>query len=225
MSSLKNSLQKSLPWILTWVCLDLFIQESVGRALSRVQSHASEMLPWLAALAAAQMMAELILSSIWMVGVVRNFQIGPPPLRALSALNQLLIENVRALAAILYRIPLFFIPALTEFVRLAYVSYTVIFDPEYWNGRVDAIRRSRELTRGQFWVLGVALSFTGPGWTFIKWLVFGDAINLFENPLTTLTAEILGVVVNFFISFWIYNLYLKALKKNAPSEGIYAAGI
>jgi hypothetical protein len=224
-SALKNSLQKSLPWIIAWACLDLAVQESVGRALSRVQSHASEMLPWLAGLAALQMIAEMLLSALWMIGVVRNFQVGPPPLAPLKALNQLLIESTRALAAVLYRVPLLLFPALVEFVRLAYVSYTVIFDPEYWHGRVDAIARSRDLTKGQFWVLGVALSFTGPGWTFIKWILFGDDMNLFENPVMTLTAEGLGIVVNLLVSFWIYNLYQKALRRNAPSEGIYATGI
>ena len=225
MSALKLCLKTSYPWILAWAVLDLTVQESVGRALSRVQSHASEMLLWLAALAALQMVAELMLSAVWMFGVVRNFQVGPASPQAPRTINQLLIENIRALAAILYRVPLFIFPALAEFVRLAFVSYTVIFDPEYWHGRVDALKRSRELTRGNFWVLGLALSFTGPGWTFIKWLIFSDDMNLFENPLLTIFAECLGVAVNLLVSYWIYTIYQKALRMNAPTEGIYATGI
>ena len=55
----------------------------------------------------------------------------------------LVIENLRALAATLFRLPFLVVPAVIEWIRLTPVSYIVILKPQYRLGRIDALDTAR----------------------------------------------------------------------------------
>jgi hypothetical protein len=82
-------------------------------------------------------------------------------------LNQLLIESVRSLAAILFRLPFLILPGLIEYFRLAWVPYVVLLHPGYDRGAIDALAESRNLTRRHFGLVFLALT----SGIFVPWLV------------------------------------------------------
>jgi len=58
------------------------------------------------------------------------------------------IETTRALLPIILKLFLFIIPGLIEMARLYFVPFVVQFDGEYKEGKVDALERSRALSKG-----------------------------------------------------------------------------
>lgn len=93
-------------------------------------------------------------------------------------INQLAIENTRSLAACIIRIPLFIVPAVLEWVRLLPISYVVLLDADYMNGKVDALRASRRFfSSHKTFVLLLTLP-----------LMFGFILELFltDSPIDSL---------------------------------------
>ena len=132
---------------------------------SYIQGRGREDLTLIIAAALVQFVFELFWGSLWSLTAIRatrdvlrgsNPSESATPASAqenFQLLNQLLIENVRGLAAVLYRAPLLILPAVLELVRLVFVPEVVLLDPDYDAGRVDALTRSRELTRGHWTAL------------------------------------------------------------------------
>ena len=72
------------------------------------------------------------------------------PLRPMpdrTEFSLIMIESLRSLAAVLWRIPLLILPALWELVRLVPVPYIVMFDSAYRRGEVDVLKASRSFFR------------------------------------------------------------------------------
>lgn len=59
------------------------------------------------------------------------------------ALNLSLIESVRALSAIILRVPFFVVPAVFEWLRMIPIPFVVLFDSAYSRGEIDALAASR----------------------------------------------------------------------------------
>ncbi|MES2965076.1 MAG: hypothetical protein V4760_14420 [Bdellovibrionota bacterium] len=139
----------------------------LARALTReyftytatlIQARGREELALLASAIALQFLIEMAWSAAWafiVIDAVRRAtgSTAPSARELLVRLNRLLIEGVRAIAAILYRVPWLLVPGLVEFVRLMFVPHVVLLDQDYEAGRVDALERSRELTRGRWTML------------------------------------------------------------------------
>ncbi len=125
---------------------------------SVIQARGREEIALLASAIALQFLVEMAWTALWafvVIDAVRRVHGAPSRsgLDQLRRLNRLLIEGVRAISAILFRVPLLLIPGLIEFVRLIFVPHVVLLDHDYEAGRVDALARSRELTRGRWWLL------------------------------------------------------------------------
>lgn len=56
----------------------------------------------------------------------------------------IIIETMRSIAAAMIRLPLLIIPGIIEWIRLSAVPFIVIFDREYQDNRVDALKTSRQ---------------------------------------------------------------------------------
>lgn len=65
----------------------------------------------------------------------------------------LFVEGLRMTGHILMWAILFVVPGLYKQIRYIFVPFVVLFDPEYKNGKVDALSQSSELTKGVFWIL------------------------------------------------------------------------
>lgn len=63
-------------------------------------------------------------------------------------LKYIFIETTRAFVPIILKSFLLLIPGLLEAVRLYWVPYVVQFDRDYKEGKVDALEKSRQLTKG-----------------------------------------------------------------------------
>lgn len=71
-------------------------------------------------------------------------------------------ESVRVLTRVLLWLLAFIIPAFFVYLRYVFVPYVVFFDPDYREGKVDALKRAAELTKGLMpALLGLALIFIG----------------------------------------------------------------
>ena len=69
-------------------------------------------------------------------------------------------ESIRVLTRVLLWLLAFIIPAFFVYLRYILVPYVVFFDPDYREGKVDALKRAAELVKGIMPVLlGIALIF------------------------------------------------------------------
>jgi len=82
----------------------------------------------------------------------------------------LTIESLRTILPVLLKSLLFIIPGILEYLRLSMVLFIVMLDPEYQAGKVDALDRSREITKGR-------LSFV------FLFLMLSAAFELFSTAL------------------------------------------
>ncbi len=64
-------------------------------------------------------------------------------------LKLLTVESLRTILPILLKSLLLVIPGILEYLRLSMILFIVMLDPEYQAGKVDALERSRTLTRGR----------------------------------------------------------------------------
>ncbi len=76
-------------------------------------------------------------------------------------------ESVRVLTRVLLWMLALIIPAFFVYLRYVLMPYVVFFDPDYREGKVDALARSRELVKGLMPALvGLAILFIGLELTF-----------------------------------------------------------
>jgi hypothetical protein len=122
--------------------------------------------------------------------------------------NQLLIEQLRSLAAILLRIPLLIVPALVEYVRLSFVPLIVILDPAYQRGEVDVLKQSRQLLKKRFVLL--------LGWLVLSLfipLVVEDLVQdkggalIWQNPSGVALSMALTLFINLATGIFLFALY------------------
>ncbi len=66
------------------------------------------------------------------------------PLSRMRRMNLLIIESTRAMASVMFRIPLLVLPALLQWVRLAPLPYLILLSPDYEGGKIDALKLSSQ---------------------------------------------------------------------------------
>lgn len=162
-----------------------------------------------------ELLVNLLWSTLWVLIISQNAhawlcQKPPAPFwdQVKTHLNPLLIEQVRSIAAILWRLPFLFLPALIEYIRLSLVPYVVLFDLEYANGQKDALRQSRQLTRGR-WVL---LSLIVAGGLLLPWfakqmILGGDSSWIWRNPGRVSLAAAVAFFINTFSGLLFFFIY------------------
>lgn len=190
-------------------------QEFFTYGASLIQARGREELGLLATAITLQFLVEMAWSAVWAFIVIDATRraLGSPSLATsdlLKRLNQLVIEGVRSIAAILYRVPLLLIPALVEFIRLMFVPHVVLLDRDYEAGRVDALKRSRELTRGRWTLLifsaGVLLGVN----TYVEIVAQGSTeVWMWEEPLGWLITTAFTFATNLYYEVFLVALFLK----------------
>jgi len=72
--------------------------------------------------------------------------------------EQLLIENIRAMGSTLSWSLLLIIPGFYRFIQYSFVNFIVMLDQDYFDGKVDALKKSVSLTKKRFFkVFGIFL--------------------------------------------------------------------
>jgi hypothetical protein len=220
----KNSLQdlfRLLPLILkrTGVLLVvLHIAREISLQLlnylaADVQASGRENMPALMGLVGLNFFCEILWSAIWSFVLISatRASLRQEPLwseRSVTDFNQLLIEGVRGLSAVLWRLPLAIVPGLIELLRLLFVPHVVLLEPLYQRGQVDALKRSRQAIRSK-WVLILIVTLVSLALSSgVDWLTQGSSSEAYfwQAP----GAFFLSVVLTLFINL-VYEVYLVAL--------------
>jgi hypothetical protein len=128
---------------------------------------------------------------------------------------QVLIEGIRVLAAMIFRLPFLVIPALIEYVRLVFVPYVVLFDSAYKRGEVDALKQSRRLVRGRFVFLSTLVSIQ-PLIVLLLALFKGDEAFIWEKPLEGLISVLLTFLLDLFFGILVFFAYRACAQLEKP---------
>lgn len=203
--------------LLPLYAMDVLASQFFTYATEYLREIGREDLSYIALIASLELFFTLIWSSIWMLAVsaltesLINPQANPRPTlsHAMKAhFNQLVIEQIRSIAAILWRAPLFIVPSLIQYVRLAFVPFIVIFDPEYARGERDALEASRALSRGRFWLLwATAIATLVVPW-IAEQLVQGERGSwIWVNPLGVTIGAALSFLITCATTVFLYLLF------------------
>ena len=112
-----------------------------------------------------------------------------------SVLNQLLIEILRSWGSILRGLLLFIVPGIVRMFRYFFVIYVVLLHPEYWLGKIDALKESARVTRlltAKEWSFLIALKLGAP--LMLSFFSEG-AGQVGVTPLATMGAVVLECVL------------------------------
>lgn len=179
-----------------------------------LRNSGREDLLFIAMIAALELVFTLLWSAAWMLAIAQKAESElvrrPAPKFFVSMIryfNQLVIEQIRAMAAVLWRVPLLIFPALVQYIRLSFVPFVVVFSEAYDRGDEDALHQSRRLSRGHFWLLAVTIAVSfGLPW-FLEEVLRGEQGPwIWENPLGVSMAW----VATFFVSV-VFSVFLFAL--------------
>lgn len=131
-----------------------------------------------------------------------------PPLDAfILHFNSLAIENTRVIARVLFWLPFLFVPAVYHYARLAFVGFIVVGDPGYGLGRVSALGRSHEITRGHVGLCLFALVVSALGGPLLSNLVHGGEIAVWRNPIGAISSLPVTLAVNVWGLVFMYSIY------------------
>ncbi|HVK60905.1 MAG TPA: hypothetical protein VM432_05115 [Bdellovibrionales bacterium] len=188
--------------------------ELFSYAAQMIQAKGREDLAGLGLTIGLQFIFEMAWSTIWAfvaIRVTRENMMGPTGVHRspLKDFEHLLIEGIRVMAAILWRMPLLIVPALVEIVRLSFVPHVVLLDPSYERGETDALTKSRSVVRGRFIALGL---------TWILFFVVSSAPALthgsmsewfWERPLGFVLESLLTLFINLTFEIFLVALFLR----------------
>jgi hypothetical protein len=197
-------------WLIPLHLIDAGSNQLFAVATDRMQAMGREDFFSLACMAVVELVFTIIWSAAWILvlTISAQFVIGQrQTLPHARPFMQVLIEEIRVLGAILWRLPLLIVPALFQYVRLAFVPFIVILDPAYARGEVDALAASRRLSRGKFLLLGatVLISFTLP-WILDE-LAQGDSGSIWSEPLKGVASTTLSLFINIASGLFLFSLY------------------
>jgi hypothetical protein len=221
-ASFKESLRLFAPvcrqiwfWLLLLNLVQLGSTQISTYALDQLRQSGREDLGMIASIAGIELVFTLVWSSFWVLVVSLAAQRILEPTNPIvnqkqrhlpSTINQILIEQTRVLAAILWRVPIV-IPAGVQWVRLTLVPFVVIFDPQYDLGERDALSRSRELSLKHFWLLNLYLLVAA----ILPWIVDsatqGESQWIWENPVHVLVGSMLTLLINIATGLFLFSLY------------------
>ena len=236
-SLIRNSIadvQRLVPLVLrrTWLpLLILFFGKEASLQLLNyagvlVQREGREDFRLIVAVVGSNVFFEILWSAIWSFFVISatRSSLRDEPLfssTSLGDLNQTLIEGVRALSAIAFRLPLLVVPALIEIVRLFLVPHVVLLDPAYRKGRVDALKESRQFVR-PIWgwlVLSYGLLFVST--VVVESFTQGEAGEawFWSKPLAFALTTVLTLLLNLVYEVFLVALFIRLSVRMAVQAG------
>jgi hypothetical protein len=117
----------------------------------------------------------------------------------------LTLENLKALGLTLIWSLAFVIPGIIKYLQYQFVSFVVLVDPDYEDGKVDALQRSKELTKG------ILLLLLGILWVgaILSWGLgyVEEAHPLHRSPLIWSLTFVGTLAFNLYLSVLLYEIY------------------
>lgn len=214
-SLLRGVVQSSWHVLILLYLLEFAASQFFSYGEDYLQSTGREELLFIASLAFFEFIFTMLWSAVWLLAIASQArtqmtQTQAPQLSTsyATSFNQILIEEVRSLAAILWRTPLFLIPAGVEYFRLALVPFVVILSPGYQQGRVDALVESRRLARGHFWLLAITvLASAGLPMLIEKEFRGSGSSWIWENPFGVGLGCFGSFVIDILATLFLFSLY------------------
>jgi hypothetical protein len=223
----KSVLQSALAPLLVLEFVEFASAQFFSYATNYVRQMGREDVALIACIAVLEMLVTMIWSAAWLIAVAKiaegiwQKRVLLPTFKSsmIQHFNQTLIEQVRALAAVIWRIPLLIIPALNEYIRLYFVPLIVILHPDYDKGAVDALEESRRLSRGHFWGLNtlITLIFLGP-WLAQSLAQADGSEFIWENPLGVSIGYIVTFFINVFTTIYLCSYFREIMKRQPVQE-------
>lgn len=120
--------------------------------------------------------------------------------------NQTMIEEMRVWGKSMLWSLVFIIPGLVQFLRLVFVPFIVTMDPKYAEGSVDALEKSKQLSRGKIGrilALFIAFSIVIP----MLFTSVDEYKLLWKTPLSGLFICFVEMVLNLCFILGLWKLY------------------
>jgi len=130
-------------------------------------------------------------------------------------LNPLVIENIRVLARVIAWAPALLLPAFYQYVRLFMTSFVVILNPQYEEGRLGALERSKQLTKGRFGLCVLAILLAVSFEPAVSAIIMGGEIAVWQNPMRVLLSLPVSLVLNLWTVIFLLSVY-QALDQARP---------
>lgn len=122
--------------------------------------------------------------------------------------NQTLIEQMRAWGKSMLWSLLFILPGLIQFFRFVFVPFIVCFDPEYKNGTIDALEKSKTLSKGKLLpIVGLFALFAVALPALLT--AVDDYKVLWKTPLGALAICFIEMTLNFCFIWILWRMYQK----------------
>ena len=229
---LRDALKHLLPtsvkiWQESWLTLVVLqVLYGIGGqffayATDQVYAMGREDIPLIAFIAGFELVLTFLWSALWTLVICSTIQ-SPEEWAAVpisSRFNQLLIEQVRGLASVIWRMPLLLVPAIVQYVRLAFVPYIVALDRAYLRGEVDALQMSRRLSRGHFFLLSITLIITSiTPWIAEEIAHAGSGRYFLINPIGVGFGWAMTLIINLLSSVFFLELFRGQFKSQLGSK-------
>lgn len=131
----------------------------------------------------------------------------PPHDAFIRHFNQIVVENTRVIARVLFWLPFFVLPAVYQYLRLAFVGFVVVEDPGYELDRVDAIARSREISEGRAGLCLLAVLLSALAEPVLAGFVHGGEIAVWRNPVGAIFSLPVTLAVNVWTVIFMYSVF------------------
>ena len=210
-------------WLIALHVIQVIASQMSSYSADNLRASGREDLGLIVAIAGIDMVFTLIWSAFWVLtlSLAAHQELAPQsalqrPKNLLETINQILVEQTRTLAAILWRAPLI-VPAGIQWVRLTFVPFIVIFDPDYDGGRRDALKGSQDLSQSRFWLLNLYLLAAGALPWMAESVTQGEKEWLWENPVKVGLTSILTLLINIATGLFLFSLYRRLASMTAES--------
>jgi hypothetical protein len=210
-SLLLPALRELWPTLLLMHALDLGFSQIMSILQDRALASGSENLFAIATLVAWQILFSLLWSCAYLAivgrGLVEIAEARPRTdwfWRLKHAWNQTLIETLRAWALLLRWGILFVFPAAIAYGRLFWVPFVAALDAEYDAGKVDALEKSRALSKGR-WGLTIAIALAAAIVPLgLSYLAQGSDDRLLSNPLRVIAGAAIEGAASLALFLWAF---------------------
>ncbi len=153
-------LQYAWPALLVLIFFELMIGVSIQWARASL-FHSSRSEGYFLFYGILESMTVYALSTLWLIIVVTRIKEAPlqaensahrtPAFLSVGVyLKQVVIEDIRRFAGLIFYLTLLIVPGFIHWVRWMFVPFIVIDSRDYEEGRLDALKGSSQLARGHF---------------------------------------------------------------------------
>ena len=197
-------------WLIPLHLIDAGSNQLFSVLTERLQAMGREDFLSLAGIAFVELIFTMIWSAAWILVLTVSAQFASnsrPESSPSRPFAQVLIEEIRVLASILWRLPLLLFPALFQYVRMAFVPFIVILDPAYARGEVDALKKSQRLSRGRFWLLALTILVSLALPWFLDELAQGENSSIWVEPLKGAASTTVTLFINVATGLFLFSLY------------------